>query len=197
MLRKCSRRDKCPNPLFYTSRTICTWTEGRTNVAIAIAIDHSDYAPVNWTKLCAFSLTLLSQCVSVKCINSQNDVPKGLESCGSSKSGRYIPSAVRSSVESRASNWGSLTRSPRTNSRDRRAVAAGKDSDALRRRFANAAVRTGDPVPAARTGKTSARARKRRSAVVCRVMALLLRMPALSRGPDSMSGCREIGRIRA
>jgi hypothetical protein len=84
-------------------------------------------------------------------------VANGLLSCGSSTSGRYTPSTVQSSVESRASRRGSRTANLATHSSARDALAPGQCSAAVNRRLANAAARQGGTAARGENARCSAR----------------------------------------
>ena len=88
-----------------------------------------------------------------------------MHSCGSWTFGWYIPSKVRSSVDSIASTLGSLAISARTSTRVRRTVDGGQLSDAVSKRLAKAAERQeGAAGPNFRGAKIMSKARKSISA---------------------------------
>lgn len=108
-----------------------------------------------------------------------------------------MPSYVRSSVDSKASNFGSFAIRPPTKSSDRKAVAGGQWIAADSIRFANAAERQGGAaVPNVRGEKMMFSARKSMSATECPFVGRNVEVEGVG-GGASISVIRLSGRIMA
>jgi hypothetical protein len=126
------------------------------------------YTRLPLASLAAAVRTLSSQYSLSNMPNSQKLVANALTNCGSSISGRYTPSAVRSSVERNASSLASLEISCLTKSIDLRAVAVGRCIEHSSKRLAKAAALHGGELDVCecREKKMRCRHRNSRSAVV-------------------------------